>query len=233
MITLRPSNARGATKLGWLDSRHTFAFGRYYDPAHENFGVLRVMNDDRVAAGKGFSPHDHDNMEILSYVLSGGLAHKDSTGTARVIGPRDVQHMSAGSGVTHSEFNPSQTEPTHFYQIWIVPNVKDVTPAYNELKYDPSKRANTLQLIASLNGDQGSIRWNSDTRLHAGVFGAGASVTFPLLAGRRAWVQVMRGEITLNGQVLQEGDGAAVTDERQLTLVGISNESDVLVFDLR
>jgi redox-sensitive bicupin YhaK (pirin superfamily) len=233
MITVRPSSARGSTKLGWLDSRHTFSFGRYYDPAFESFGALRVINDDRVAPGRGFSPHDHQNMEILSYVLSGGLAHKDSTGTARVIGPRDVQHMSAGRGVTHSEFNPSQTEPTHFFQIWVVPNAIDATPTYNELKYDPAARADTLQLIASPDGASGSIRWNSDTRLYTGVLSAGKQIGLDLAADRRAWVQVMRGGISLNGVALSEGDGAAISAESRLSLTGGAGESDILIFDLK
>lgn len=241
MITIRNANDRGRTRIGWLDARHSFSFGRYFDPAHTNFRGLVVINDDRVAAGQGFHTHGHDNMEIVTYILSGQLAHKDSTGTARVINPGDIQHMSAGAGVMHSEFNPSKEHPVHLMQMWVTPAKRDIKPAYNELPFNAADRRDRLQLIARSDADATpiadprdakAIAWNADARLYAGVLSPGKRADVTLAAGRHAWVQIARGTITLNGTPMIEGDGAAINDETTLSIIAGDQETEVLIFDL-
>jgi redox-sensitive bicupin YhaK (pirin superfamily) len=230
MITVSPAAARGHTDIGWLDSRHTFSFGEWYDPAHMGFRALRVINDDRVAPGGGFPTHGHADMEIVSYVLEGGLEHKDSIGTGSVIRPGDVQRMSAGTGVRHSEFNASRTEPVHFLQIWIIPDRRGHKPGYEQKNFPEAERSGRLRLVASSDGREGSVTLHQDVALYAGVLDEGQQAKLALAPGRHAWVHVARGGATVNGKRLGEGDGAAVSDERALTIDGHGGE--VLVFDL-
>ncbi len=231
MITFRRSQERGHTEAGWLDSRHTFSFGGYDDPTHLGFGVLRVINDDRVRRGTGFGEHPHRDMEILSYVLEGALEHKDSMGNGSVIRPGDVQRMSAGTGVRHSEQNPSRTEDVHFLQIWIIPERSGIAPSYEQKRFSEDERRSALRLVASRDGRDGSVVVHQDVRLYIGLLEKDATRRVPLAPGRKAWVHVARGALTLNGQPMSEGDGAAISDESELTLVGTS-PAEVLVFDL-
>jgi redox-sensitive bicupin YhaK (pirin superfamily) len=230
MMKLSPAAERGRTKISWLDSRHTFSFGEWYDPAHMGFRALRVINDDRVAAGGGFPTHGHADMEIVSYVLEGALEHKDSIGTGSVIRPGDVQRMSAGTGVRHSEFNASRTEPVHFLQIWILPDRPGHAPGYEQKAFSEADRQGRLRLVASPDGRDGSVTLHQDVALYVGLLDEGQQAKLELAAGRHAWVHVARGAATVNGQRLGEGDGAALSDERALTIDGHGGE--VLVFDL-
>jgi len=230
MLTLSPAKERGHTRIDWLDSRHTFSFGEWYDPARMGFRALRVINDDRVAPGGGFPTHGHADMEILSYVLEGGLAHKDSMGTGSVIRPGDVQRMSAGTGVRHSEFNDSQSEPVHFLQIWIIPDRRGHAPGYEQKTFPEGERRGKLRLVASPDGRDGSVSLHQDVALWAGVLDEGQKAELPLAPGRHAWVHVARGAATVNGKRLGEGDGAALSDERVVAIAG--NGGEVLVFDL-
>jgi redox-sensitive bicupin YhaK (pirin superfamily) len=235
MLTLRKAEDRGHTDLGWLNSYHTFSFGSYRDPKHMGFRALRVLNDDRVAAGRGFGAHGHRDMEILSYVLEGGLAHKDSMGEQHVLGPNEVQAMSAGSGVIHSEFNASAKEPTHFLQIWIVPSDEDLTPSYQQFAYAPSEKRGALRLIAGpeRGANPPAAFIHQDARMYAAVLGAGESISHAIPPGRHAWVQCATGQIEVNGLGLQEGDGLAVSGEPGLTLRGVGpREGELLLFDL-
>ncbi len=229
MITIRKSDDRGHFDHGWLNTAHTFSFGHYYDPKHMGFRSLRVINDDTVAPGRGFGTHPHDNMEIITVVLSGALRHKDSMGHTQDLTPGEVQHMSAGSGIMHSEFNPSPTEPIHLYQIWIEPKADNVKPVYHQTRPEPAK--NGLRLVASEGGVEGSIPINADAKLFKGQLDAGKSLSYTLAKGRHAWIQVLSGGVTANGQSLTIGDGAAVSDETLLSLKGDS-ASEFLVFDL-
>ena len=231
MITLRPAAERGHADHGWLDSHHTFSFADYHDPAHMGFRVLRVINDDRVAPGKGFGTHGHRDMEIVSYVLSGALGHTDSMGTGSTIRPGDVQRMTAGTGVTHSEMNASATEPVHFLQIWILPERRDLTPGYEQKTFPESDKRGKLRLVASRDGRDGSVTVHQDVALWAGLFDAGEKATFALAPGRHAWVHVARGAVLLNGLAMREGDGAKVEGEAALEIAGVAS-SEVLVFDL-
>jgi redox-sensitive bicupin YhaK (pirin superfamily) len=230
MLTLSPAAARGRTRIDWLDSRHTFSFGEWYDPAHMGFRALRVINDDRVAAGGGFPTHGHADMEIVSYVLEGALAHKDSLGTGSVIRPGDVQRMSAGTGVRHSEFNESRTAPVHFLQIWILPDRRGHAPGYEQKTFPEAERRGRLRLVAAPDGRDGSVSLHQDVALWAGVLDEGDRAEIAIAPGRHAWVHVARGAATVNGQRLGEGDGAALSDERAVSLAGHGGE--VLVFDL-
>jgi redox-sensitive bicupin YhaK (pirin superfamily) len=235
MLTLRKAEDRGKSDLGWLKSYHTFSFGGYSDPNHMGFRALRVLNDDRVAPGKGFGAHGHRDMEILSYVLEGKLAHKDSMGEEHVLGPNEVQAMSAGSGVIHSEFNGSETEPTHFFQIWLIPETRGIKPSYQQFAYDPNEKRGTLRLIAGpdRNTLPPSAFINQDARMYAAVLGNGDTITFPIRPGRHAWVQGAAGEIDVNGVSLKEGDGLAVSAESALTLRGTgARGGELLLFDL-
>jgi redox-sensitive bicupin YhaK (pirin superfamily) len=230
MLTLNPSSQRGRTNIGWLDSRHTFSFGEWYDPAHMGFRALRVINDDRVAPGGGFPTHGHADMEIVSYVLEGALEHKDSIGTGSVIRPGDVQRMSAGTGVRHSEFNASSIEPVHFLQIWILPDRRGHAPGYEQKAFSEVERQGKLRLVGSPDGREGSVTLHQDVALYAGLFDEGQKATLELAPARHAWVHVARGAATVNGKRLGEGDGAALSNEKTLTIEG--HGAEVLVFDL-
>ncbi len=231
MITIRRSEERGHAEHGWLDSRHTFSFADYHDPDFMGFRALRVINEDRVAPGQGFGTHGHSDMEIISYVLEGALEHQDSMGTGSVIRPGEVQKMSAGTGVRHSEFNPSRTDTVHFYQIWLIPDRRGVRPDYQQKAFPVEDRIGTLQLVASPDGRDGSMTLHQDARLYAGRVDPKPDIVHPLATGRFAWVQVARGVIVLNGQELREGDGAAVSGEKEL-MITARTPSEVLVFDL-
>jgi quercetin 2,3-dioxygenase len=231
MITLRRSDDRGHAEHGWLDSHHTFSFADYHDPAHMGFRALRVINEDRVRPGAGFGTHGHRDMEILSYVLEGELAHKDSMGTGATIRPGDVQRMTAGTGVTHSEFNASPSAPVHFLQIWLLPERKGLTPGYEQKHFDEAQRKGRFQLVASRDGREGSLTVHQDVALYDGLLAPGDRAELPLAEGRHAWVQVAKGQVTLNGETLTAGDGAAVSEEASLKLEGVK-QAEVLVFDL-
>ncbi|NER80042.1 MAG: pirin family protein [Leptolyngbya sp. SIO1D8] len=232
MITVRSSRDRGAANFGWLDSRHTFSFGNYYDPEHMGFATLRVINEDKVTPGQGFSTHGHRDMEIVSYVLEGALAHKDSIGNGSTIRPGDVQRMSAGSGILHSEFNASDTDPVHFLQIWVLPEKKGIEPSYEQTFFAPEEKQGQLRLVGSRDGRDGSVTIHQDLNLYATQLKADESVTHALATGRRVWVHVARGAVTLNGYSLIAGDGAAIADESTLTLTGVGEDTEVLLFDM-
>ncbi|MDB5798601.1 MAG: quercetin 2,3-dioxygenase [Paucimonas sp.] len=231
MLELRRSNERGHAQHGWLDSHHSFSFADYYDPHHTSFGPLLVINEDRVQAGKGFGTHAHRDMEIISYVLEGELAHRDSMGNGSVLRPGDVQRMSAGTGVRHSEFNNSTTEPVHFLQIWLQPNVRNTEPAYEEKHFDSVSKTGRLRLIASPDGREGSLTIRQDALVHAAVLEGGQRVAHTLAPKRRAYVHVVRGSVDVNGQALQAGDAAKLTDEPQI-LLDNAQDAEVLLFDL-
>lgn len=231
MIKLQKAADRFHTRVGWLDSWHTFSFGEHYDPAQMGFRSLRVINDDTVLPGEGFGTHSHRDMEILTYVLQGALAHKDSTGGGGVIRPGDVQRMSAGTGVSHSEFNASRSDPVHFLQIWIVPESQGVTPGYEQKSFPAQDRTGKLRLLASRDSRDGSVKIHQDAAVYGALLGPGDRVSYDLVPGRHAWVHVARGSVSLNGQPLSAGDGAAVTDERKLALQA-TDASEVLLFDL-
>jgi redox-sensitive bicupin YhaK (pirin superfamily) len=231
MINIRKSQERGHVNHGWLDSHFTFSFADYYDPKHEQFRTLRVLNDDRIAAGAGFPEHPHRDMEIITYVLEGGLAHRDSMGNGSVIRPGDVQYMSAGTGVTHSEFNASKTEPAHLLQIWMLPEKKGHKPVYGQKNFAAGEKHGKLRLVASPDGRDGSVTIRQDNELYATVLGAGESVRHELKPDRHAYVQVARGSVKLNGAELQEGDGAAISAEKAVELTGVQ-DAEVLLFDL-
>ena len=232
MITVRPAEERGQARLGWLDSRHSFSFGHYYDPQHMGFGPLRVINEDRVSPSGGFDTHGHRDMEIISYVLEGALEHQDSLGTGSVIRPGDVQRMSAGTGVRHSEFNHSNEQPVHFLQIWLLPEREGLRPSYEQKHFSASEKAGRLRLIVSPDGRDGSLTIHQDTSIYAAVLKEGEQVTHKLDLGRKAWVQVVRGSLDLNGQWVRAGDGAALTDAAVLTLAAHSDDTEFLLFDL-
>ncbi len=232
MLSLRRAADRGRASFGWLDSRHTFSFGEYYDPQHMGFGPLRVINDDRVAPGGGFAPHGHANMEIITYVVEGELEHRDSLGHGSVIRPGDVQRMSAGLGIRHSEFNASRVEPVRFLQIWVQPDQLDAEADYAQKFFPDSERSGRLCLVIDPSGADGALSIRQDARMYAGLLKHGEVVTHALDRGRRAWVQVARGALQLNGQALTEGDGAALREVDALHLCADSDGAEVLVFDL-
>jgi len=231
MMTLRTSSERGYADHGWLKSFHSFSFAGYYDPAHMGFGNLRVINEDRIAAGRGFGTHAHQNMEIISYVLSGELAHKDSIGNVKGIPPGDVQRMSAGTGVQHSEFNHADGQTTHFLQIWIEPNVTGIPPSYEQKTFADTEKRGALRLVASPDGAKGSVLIHADARLYAGLFDGAESATLELSAARKTYVHLIRGQLEVNGRVLKAGDAAALQSEATLTLAN-GQDAEVLVFDL-
>ena len=231
MIVRRPSEARGLADHGWLKSRHTFSFADYYDPEHMGFRGLRVINEDRVEPGRGFGTHHHRDMEIISYVLDGELAHRDNMGTGSVIRPGDVQRMSAGTGVLHSEVNPSPVNPVHFFQIWLLPAKRGIPPGYEQKTFDRAEKQGRLRLVAAQDGRQGAITVHADADLYAGLLAAGERAALELERGRHAWVQIASGEVTVNGETLQAGDGAALSDERTVD-VKASTDAELLVFDL-
>jgi len=230
MNTLRLSNERGYADHGWLKSYHSFSFGDYFDPRHVEFGPLRVINEDRVAAGAGFGTHGHQDMEIISYVLDGALAHKDSTGTASTIRPGDVQRMSAGRGVLHSEFNPLSDQAAHFLQIWIKPNVRGIEPSYEEKHFSVADKRGKLRLIASPDAKEGSVLIHQDARVYAGLFDGDEAATLEA-DGRNIYVHVARGQVNANGQALNAGDALQITAGKQVTLQA-GKDAEVLVFDL-
>jgi quercetin 2,3-dioxygenase len=231
MITIRRAAERGLTNFGWLDSRHTFSFGDYVDYEHMGFHSLRVINDDKVAAGGGFPTHPHRDMEIITWVLSGALEHKDSLGTGSVIRAGDVQRMTAGTGILHSEFNASKTDPVHLLQIWIFPEKRGLKPGYAQTSFPAAERKGQLKLVASRDGREGSVSFHQDASVYAAALGTGQKVTHTLAPGRAVWVQVATGAVTLNGRRLETGDAAAVEGETSLELVGIE-DGETLVFDL-
>jgi quercetin 2,3-dioxygenase len=232
MITVRSAQDRGLTDAGWLNSRHSFSFADYYDPEHMNFSTLRVINDDHVSPGSGFGTHPHKDMEIVTYVLSGALEHRDSMGNGSVIHPGDVQRMSAGTGVTHSEWNHSKTEAVHFLQIWIIPERTRIEPSYEQQRFEPGELRDRLKLVASRDGRDGSVTLHQDTAIYVAKLSANKSIDFQPASGRHVWVQVASGAMTLGGVDLGEGDGAAISDEARLELRA-STEAEVLVFDLK
>lgn len=232
MLIHRKAKDRGRADFGWLDSRHSFSFGQYYDPNHMGFGALRVINDDRVAGGAGFDTHGHKDMEIFSYVLEGALAHRDSLGSGSVIRPGDVQLMSAGTGIRHSEFNASQEDPVHFLQIWVMPEKQGLKPAYAEKHFPEAERRNRLKLIVSPDGRDGSLKIHQDASIHAGVLEEGTSLEETLKPERRFWLQVAKGALDINGETVAEGDGLAVVNEASLA-IGAKVASEILLFDLK
>jgi hypothetical protein len=232
MITVRHADERGTANVGWLASRHTFSFGHYYDPNHMGFGPLRVINEDRVRGGGGFDTHGHRDMEIISYVLEGALEHKDSIGTGSVIRPGDVQVMSAGTGIRHSEFNHSTKEPVHFLQIWVMPDRQGLKPRYDQKNFPDAEKRGRLRLVGSPSGRDGSIVIHQDAEIYASLLASGEAVTHALSAGRRGWVQVIRGAVEVNGTAVSAGDGVAVQDEPTLAITSRADGSEVLVFDL-
>jgi redox-sensitive bicupin YhaK (pirin superfamily) len=231
MLNIRKSDERGLANFGWLHSQHTFSFGHYYDPQHVNIGPLRVINEDRVAPGRGFDPHRHQDMEIISYVLDGALEHKDSMGNGSVLRYGDVQRMSAGSGVTHSEYNHSKTEGVHFLQIWVIPAEAGGAPGYEEKHFDTASKRGRLRLIASNDGRDGSVSLRQDAAIFATILDGDERVDHPLQAGRQAYVQVARGRVTVNGCALDAGDAVHVSEEAVVSLSGAS-DAEVLLFDL-
>ena len=231
MLTIRRANDRGHADHGWLRSHHTFSFAGYYDPRFMGFGALRVINDDTVAPGGGFPTHGHRNMEIISYVLQGALEHKDSMGTGSVIRPGDVQRMSAGTGVTHSEYNASKKESVHFLQIWIEPRAASLPPSYEQKYFGAEHKRGRLRLVASPDGAEGSLRISQDARMFAGILSPGPAVQHRFAKGRKGWLQVARGSVAVDGKQLEEGDGLAIEGEEQIS-ISTAEEGEVLLFDL-
>ena len=231
MLSMRPSAERLHTRIGWLDSRHTFSFGEHIDPRHMGFRALRVINEDRVAPGKGFGTHPHRDMEIISYVLDGALRHEDSLGTGSVINVGDVQRITAGTGVLHSERNASDSKPAHFLQIWLHPERTRLRPGYEQRTFPLENRRGRLTLIASRDSREGSIGVHQDVDLFSAVLASGQRVKHPLKPGRHAWIQIARGDVAVNGTALHAGDGAAVSDETELDLAA-SSDAELLLFDL-
>jgi quercetin 2,3-dioxygenase len=232
MIEVRKSSERGHADHGWLNSYHTFSFASYYDPKHMGFRSLRVINEDRVAPGKGFGSHGHEDMEILSYVLQGSLAHRDNMGHQEVLGPNEIQRMSAGSGVVHSEFNASKTEPVHFLQIWIEPASEGTPASYEQIAFTEAEKQGKLKLLASPQGGDGVARINQDARVFVTELANGDAVSYRLGAKRYAWLHVIRGSVTVNGKPLETGDAAALSAEEAVEVKGTSASSEVLLFDL-
>ena len=231
MIRVRKAHERGHADHGWLNTYHTFSFATYQDREQMRFRSLRVMNEDFVAPGQGFGTHPHQDMEIVTYVLSGALEHKDSMGNGQVLRPGEFQRMSAGTGITHSEFNPSATEPVHLYQIWLYPERKGITPSYEQKHFDFEQRHNRLRLVASRDATEGSLLIHQDARIYLSSPDAGHALQHSLDDGRHAWLQVLRGEVALGGETLSAGDGAAISDERSLTIDALT-DSEIMLFDL-
>ncbi|HEX8139794.1 MAG TPA: pirin family protein [Pyrinomonadaceae bacterium] len=231
MISIRPANERGGGNHGWLETRHTFSFSDYYDPRHMGFRDLRVINEDRVAPGQGFGTHGHRDMEILSYVVSGGLGHRDSIGNGEVIRPHEWQRMTAGTGVRHSEMNASNKEPVHFYQIWILPEAEGIRPGYEQKLFAPEEKTGRLRLVASRDGREGSLKIHQNVSVYNALLKGGDTVEHQLEAGRHAWLQVVKGRVELNGHKLGAGDGAAVSEETSLK-ISASEDAEIMLFDL-
>jgi redox-sensitive bicupin YhaK (pirin superfamily) len=231
MINIRKSADRGAVQFSWLDTKHTFSFGHYHDPNFMGFGPLRVINEDIVNAGAGFPTHAHDNMEIVTYILSGALEHKDSMGNGGVIRPGDLQRMSAGSGIKHSEYNHSATQACHLLQIWFLPAERNITPGYEQKSFDVKGRNGKLQLLASQNARENSLTINQDVDIYTALMGSNDNITHPMKEGRLGWLQVAKGPVTLNGQVLESGDGAAISGEKEIKLSG-AKDAEIIFFDM-
>ncbi|NJN72616.1 MAG: pirin family protein [Limnothrix sp. RL_2_0] len=232
MIQLRPSSERGRGNLDWLESYFSFSFSQYYDPQHMGFSNLRVINEDYIAPAKGFGTHGHRDMEIVTYVLEGELEHKDSIGNGSIMRPGDVQRMSAGQGILHSEFNPSTENPVHLLQIWITPNQTGIDPSYEQKFFAVEDKQGKLRLVASPNGRDGSVTIHQNASIYASVLGNGEAVTHNIDGDRRVWVQVTKGHLTLNGETLKAGDGAGITAEKTITFIGQASETEFLLFDL-
>ncbi len=232
MIQLRPSAERGRGNVDWLDSYFSFSFGNYYDPQHMHFSSLRVINEDTIDPGQGFATHGHRDMEIVTYVLDGELEHKDSIGNGSTIRPGDVQRMSAGTGILHSEYNPSPHNPVHLLQIWIIPDQLGIQPSYEQKFFSKEDKQGQLRLVASPDGRDGSVSIHQQAKIYASVLAAGQNVTHDLAGDRQAWIQVTKGHLTLNGQPLKAGDGAGIHAEKQLTFIGQDTETEFLLFDL-
>lgn len=231
MLEIRPANERGVANFGWLSSRHTFSFGHYYDPGYMGFGPLRVINEDNVQPAQGFDTHGHRDMEIISYVLDGALAHKDSTGTGSVIRPGNVQRMSAGTGILHSEFNASEKDPVHFLQIWILPNQNGLAPSYEEQHFGDDDKRNQWRLIGSPNGRDGSVLIHQDVDLYAAIIEPGNTLSRKLSENRKTWIQVVRGQLQLDEGELSAGDGVALQEDRVVELQALT-EAEILLFDM-
>ena len=232
MLAIRKAEDRGVSRFSWLDSQHTFSFGGYMDPKNMGFSDLRVINEDRVVPGAGFGTHGHRDMEIISYVIEGELGHKDSMGTGSVIRPGDVQRMSAGTGIMHSEMNASQENPVHFLQIWILPEEKGITPSYEQKHFAPDTRQDQWRLVGSHDGREGSITIHQDVSLYAATIAEGTHLTYNLSPNRKAWLQVVKGALQLDGQTLKAGDGVALADLESLSVTGSDSTPEVLLFDL-
>ncbi len=231
MLRIRRGGERGHFNHGWLDTYHTFSFSSYYDPEHVQFRALRVMNEDRVAPGQGFGMHGHRDMEIVTYVLEGELAHKDSLGNGETLHAGELQRMTAGTGIRHAEFNPSETAPVHLYQIWLLPEREGLTPSYEQKAFDPASRQNDWQLVASRDAANGSLKINQDARLYLAQVQPGKTLSYELAAGRHAWLQVLRGKVRLSNDELSAGDGVAVSEERGFQVQAADN-AEILLFDL-
>ncbi|MEO0847829.1 MAG: pirin family protein [Cyanobacteria bacterium J06648_1] len=232
MITVRPQDQRGVANFGWLDSRHSFSFGQYYDPNHMGFASLRVINEDKVTPAQGFGTHGHRDMEIISYVLAGELEHRDSIGNGSVIRPGDVQRMSAGTGVRHSEFNASKENPVHFLQIWILPETQGLEPSYEEKNFSSEIEQGKLTLVGSRDGRDNSVTIHQDVNLYLGSLGKSDRLNYQIAEERAVWLQVTQGKIKLNGRLLEAGDGAAISDETEIAIAGSSLDSEILMFDM-
>jgi redox-sensitive bicupin YhaK (pirin superfamily) len=231
MFQIRKAADRGHANHGWLDTYHTFSFGDYQDPRQMGFRALRVINEDWVQSGMGFGMHGHRDMEIITLVLEGALEHKDSMGNGEVLRPGEFQHMSAGRGIRHSEFNPSTTEAVHLYQIWLLPNVTGIQPAYEQKRFDSAEQQGKLRLVASPDGAQGALSIQQDARVYLATVQPESTVEHPITAGRHAWLQVLRGSVTVNGATLETSDGVAVSNETKLTFTGVK-PAEVMLFDL-
>ncbi|MDJ0554529.1 MAG: pirin family protein [Microcoleaceae cyanobacterium MO_207.B10] len=231
MISLRKAQARGHANYGWLNTYHTFSFANYFDPQYMGFRSLRVINEDTVSPGKGFGTHGHRDMEIITYVLEGALEHKDSFGNGAVLHPGEVQHMSAGTGIMHSEYNHSKSDPVHFLQIWLLPDTKGIKPTYDQEAFDIAKNSGQLKLVAAKDGRNGAIKVNQDVDLFAGILKKGDSISYSLASNRHGWIQVARGEINLNELSVEVGDGVALSDINEITIEARS-DAEILLFDL-
>ncbi|MGK7899404.1 MAG: pirin family protein [Xenococcus sp. (in: cyanobacteria)] len=232
MIVIRPAQERGKANFGWFDSKHSFSFGSYYDPSHMGFSSLRVINEDQIQPGQGLGAHSHQNMEIISYVLQGALEHRDSIGNGSVIRPGELQRMSAGTGITHSEFNASDTEPVHFLQIWIKPEHRGIKPSYEQKSFALEEKQGKFKLVASPDGRDGSVTIHQDASLYVAALNKGDRVTYNTDNNRSVWLQLARGSATIKDQTLETGDGAAITQESELELVATTDKTEILLFDL-
>ena len=232
MINIRKSEDRGGGNYGWLNTKYTFSFNTYHDAKFMGFRNLRVINEDYVQANQGFGTHGHADMEIITYVMAGALAHKDSTGGSEVLRPHEVQRMTAGTGIQHSEFNPSETEKVHLYQIWILPEKDGLEPGYEQTYFAPETKQGKLKLVASRGGDDGSVRINQDVKLYSSILANGETVSHTLAENRHAWLQIVKGSVELNGETLRQSDGAAISDERLLEIKSLADDTEFLLFDL-